>query len=66
VKVITLLVGGIVLFGNSLPNVEPHVERLFHIQDSCPCICMDLFAYMCENSNEIYYPFPSQLLEIKL
>jgi hypothetical protein len=46
-----------VLFGNFLPSVEPHVEGLFHMQDSCPCICMDLFACLCENSNETYYPF---------
>jgi hypothetical protein len=31
VKVITLLVDGLVLFGNFLPSVEPHAWALFHI-----------------------------------
>ncbi len=46
--------------------VELHTKRLFHIQDSCSCTCIDLLACLHKNSSETYYPLLSQLLESRL
>ncbi len=58
-EAITLLVGNLVLFGDYLHVVKPCTKRLFHIQDSCPCTCMDLLACLRKICNETYYQLPS-------